>query len=257
MAVEKYTPAFQAQPFKQVKPTDSNDEYAAIKNAFDAMDAWSVETASMQIGTNRNILVDPSGVAGTGNAIVIMLPESPAVGDPPCRVALLYDSYAPAATSTHTAVYVQGDSVSGDMIMGTVNSLPRMYNAGSFMEFVWIGGDTGWLISACEIGVYATGGNFTNDGPNTTNAEKFIAPYMESFYTAAAFSPALSMTNPPRFVGQWCAFSFNAGMGVLVGDTHDTVNGAAAPVLVSTTYHRYVCICLGPNGGGGHDFAVV
>jgi hypothetical protein len=118
------------------------------------------------------------------------------------------------------------------------------------MEFVWVGGGVGWIISNCTIGAYASNDSFTNDGPNGSDAEKYAAPYFDAIYNSFALSPAVQLQFPPQGRGQWCAFSFDSGMLVQVGTSNDTVNGVAGPVDFLTANTRHVVTNLGSNGPG-------
>lgn len=266
MPAPRYTPLSIAAAFQQVKATDSNTEYANIQAAFDSIDDFGAQTASMQIGagTSRNVLVDNSIALNTGNPIIIMMPQSPVVGDPPVRVQLLNAGYATA--NGHTATYIQGDNVvnpgSPDPIMGSLTILPRLYGAGDYIELVWLGGTVGWAISDLRIGVYAPVALGTIAGPAViTTPEQNVFQGFEVIASAAAATASggagtsLLLRNLPQNRGDQFAFTAVTGVSVAIGRAGglDTINGLASPQVFATDHTRKVCVRTGNSGTNTYE----
>lgn len=251
MSAPRYTPVFAASAFAQVKPTDSATEFSAIQAAINAIDRWETQLASMQIGpaTSRNILVDTSTVVNTGNAIVIMLPANPAIGDPPCRIALLANSYSTGATG-NSPVYIQGDTGNGDKIHASTTLLPRLYNAGAYISLIWVGGALGWEVIERDIGVYLAS-HASIAGPNGAAAEEFAFDGFSIITGIAGGSFTVQLKNLPNTLGDSCriAIGSTAGTQINVGRTGglDTINGAASPVAVTVADTSKTIICIAPT----------
>jgi hypothetical protein len=256
MSVSWYTPQSIAKSFNPIKPTDSNVEFDGIALAFNNINAWEVFTGSGQLGgAVRNALVDFSLTVGSGNSIIIMLPQNPVLGDPPCRVSLLNSGYT-TAPDRHSACYIQGDTVNNDLIDGSLTALPRIYNAGDYMEFVWVGGAIGWAIVGQRIGAYAPNDTFTNDGPSVLVSSPETYPFTGFDIVigpAAVFGPALTLGTSGNMlanIGDRFFFTVtDAGAGALIGDSGgaDTINGAASPVAFATVGRRYCVIKTAAN----------
>lgn len=261
MAANRYVPQNIAAAFGQVKATDSTTEYSAIKTAFDAIDGFTVATASMQIGagSNRNVLVDNTIALNTGNPIIIMLPQSPVVGDPPCRIQLLNGGYATAVG--HTATYIQGDNIvlpgTPDPVMGSLTILPRLYGAGDYIELIWLGGTIGWAIANLDIGAYAPVAFATVNGPAAVggNYEQFTFQGFEVIANAAAFGASLLLRNLPQNRGDRFFFTAVSGCSVAIGRAGglDTVNGAASPQIFAADHVRKTCVRTGNSGTNTYE----
>lgn len=262
MAANRYTPQNIAAAFGQVKATDSSVEYNNVKAAFDAIDLLQVFTASQQIGagTSRNILVDNSIALNTGNPIIVMLPASPTVSDPPVRVALLNSGYATA--NGHTATYIQGDTGASDPVMGSLTILPRLYGAGDYIELVWVGGTTGWAITDLEIGAYAPVGFATISGPAAiVTPEQNAFQGFEVIASAAAATASggagtsLLLRNLPQNRGDRFFFTAITGVSVAIGRAGglDTVNGAASPQIFAADHVRKCCVRTGNTGTNTYE----
>jgi hypothetical protein len=253
MAASRYTPVNVAAAFAAIKATDQTAENNAIKAAFDAIDAFSAVLASMQIGPggNRNILVDPSTVLGSGNAIVIMMPASPVVGDPPVRVTLLADTYWTGVGNHNSPVYVQGDNTvapgTPDAIFGTLTNLPRLYDAGDYIELVWIGGTIGWDIVSRRYGLYVPNSVPSASGPNGSAAEDFPFDGLERVVTSADGAVIMHSLHNKVGVEFGIRYTSASGSSISIGNAGgaDTVNGVASPfsgVPAAGTYYRVSCI---------------
>lgn len=261
MASPRYTPQNLAAAFGQVKPTDQSVEYNNVKAAFDALDLFQVFTASGQVGagTSRNILVDNSIALNTGNPITVMMPASPAVGDPPVRVSLLNGGYATAGG--HTATYIQGDLGAADPVMGSLTILPRLYGAGDYIELVWVGGLVGWSISDLCIGAYAPVGFATLVGPaaiaipeqNPFQGFEIIASVAAA--TASGNAASLLLRNLPQNRGDRFWFTAITGVSVAIGRAGglDTVNGAASPQIFAVDHVRKTCVRTGNTGTNTYE----
>jgi hypothetical protein len=248
MAAPRYVPTLTAAAFQQVKPTDSNNEYNSIVSAFNAIDLLQVATASMQVGagTSRNILVDNTIALNTGNPIIIMMPASPTVSDPPVRIQLLNAGYA--TLNGHTATYIQGDTGAGDPIMGSLTILPRLYGAGDYIELLWVGGTTGWAIACLDIGTYAPVALSTTTGPAAIAIpEQNAFQGFDVIASAAAFGASLLLRNLPTNRGDRFGFTPVTGCSVAIGRAGglDTVNGAASPQIFAVDHVHKQCVCTG------------
>lgn len=261
MAAPRYVPLNTAAAFQQIKPTDQSVETNNIAAAFNAIDAFQVFTASAQIGAggSRNILVDNSIILNTGNPVIVMLPASPTVGDPPIRVTLLNGGYATAGG--HSATYIQGDTGASDPIMGSLTILPRLYGAGDYIELVWIGGLTGWAITDLEIGAYAPVGFATLVGPaaiaipeqNPFQGFEIIASVAAA--TASGNAASLLLRNLPQNRGDRFFFTAITGVSVAIGRAGglDTVNGAASPQIFAVDHVRKTCVRTGNTGTNTYE----
>lgn len=262
MPANRYTPQNIAAAFQQVKPTDQSTETGNIKAAFDAIDGFTVATASLQIGpgTNRNILVDNTIALNTGNPIIIMMPASPTVSDPPVRVMLLNAGYATA--TGHTATYIQGDTGFPDPVMGSLTILPRLYGAGDYIELIWLGGAIGWAISDLEIGAYAPVGFGTVSGPAAiVTPEQNAFQGFEVIASAAAATASggagtsLLLRNLPQNRGDRFFFTAITGVSVAIGRAGglDTVNGAASPQIFAVDHARKTVVRTGNAGTNTYE----
>jgi hypothetical protein len=141
--VKQYTPSG-VQVFGVLDQTPLNAEFATIAAAFANQSAWTPVTANTQLtATLRNVLVDAS--AATANtAIVITLPTNPALGDPPCIVAVSKSGIAQPANCVVTTS--DGSSINGiAQLASPFATSPALWMSGDILRFVYISDQFGWV----------------------------------------------------------------------------------------------------------------
>jgi hypothetical protein len=253
---EPYTPAG-VVPFALIKPTAPadqpqaadvfNDELAAIQAAFGNLSSLPIVTADTGLGaTTRNVLVDLSGLADTNTGLVITLPTSPNVGDPPCVVIVQKSGlHSMPGNFEACAIITSTDAIRGfaqDNVY--FSSQIPLFNPGDVAVCTYMGGNWGWDISfkrsACvnPIGFsFPAIGSFPCPGVD-------ILIYQNGSTGYGPDTPAWNFGDRFSVTGHSHPFT--------IGDDTYSFNGVVGPYVTSADDRRYEFVSL-----GGLDFRVI
>jgi len=206
------------QIFGVVDPDALNANFNSIAAAFNAESALTGETASVQLtATLRNVLVDVSA-ASANTTVIVTLPDSPSVNDPPCVVAMKADGTA-IPTNCIVTTGTDGNFING-ITPDNVNhtNQPGLYCAGDQIEFVFVGGRIGWLAIA-TLGTPALAGAWTGSG---------ALPWQDqtALITGAAANFSVEAL---QAIGVSASVINNSGGAITGGDATSTFNGTAGP----------------------------
>ncbi len=247
---EPYTPSG-VRPFALIKPTAPadqpaapdvfNDELTAIQTAFGNLSTLPVVTANTVLSaTARNVLVDLSGLADTNTGLVVTLPTSPNVGDPPCILIVQKSGYHSTPGDFEACVIVTSTDAN---IRGfeqdnvDFSSQIPLFNPGDVAICTYLGATWGWDLEVTRSSV--------------VNPNGFSFPALGSFPCSGvdiliyqAGSTGYGPDTPAWNVGD--RFSVTGhNHPFTIGDDTYSFNGAAGPYVTSLDDQRYEFICLG------------
>jgi hypothetical protein len=219
-----------------------NAEFTAIAAAFNSLYSLGpVVSANTQLtAAAHNVSVDLSPLINADAGVVITLPTSPSVGDPPCLIIVTKAGYHTAASHNEACAIVTSSDqpIDGiDQDNTTYKTQTPLLNIGDLAIATYVGGTEGWHI------MYR----------RTVIANPSVAltlPVLGSFPCAGvewvvdAASPTYAPVPSTLQAGDRF-FVINKTSTITVGDSTYTFNGAAGPRVIAPSYARHEFTCLG------------
>ncbi len=238
-----YTPT-KVAAFGTPKNSDINANLNAIQAAFNAQNAWIYATSGLNVPSSgsQNIAVDLTNV-NPGNNVVINLPASPAVGDPPIRIVVI--AAAPLSNQNASSALINGN---GNAIYGIVSGFacPALVNAGDEITFQYIGGATGWIYLSYNVSPLAStlAQPWHNVAGGGSTSNLFHRAELNITTTGTTAVNILGINSP----GLSAAITRNGGIFTIgVGSGAQTYNGTPGTFVINTTGTRYLFTCIGVN----------
>jgi len=219
-----------------------NAELRAIQDAFNRISSLTTVTVDTAMSSSeRNVLVDLSGLVNSGDKLLIVLPPNPNIGDPPCYVMVQESGYHTSGSVAEScAVVTTSDDTPINGLVpdnSAFTNQPALFNPGDFIKFVYTDPEEGWKAHTSLSAV-------------ANPSVDFIAPAGGAFpWPAQDFHArtAVDMTFLPLAVyqpGQSFSASKDGAGDVIVGDSTYTFNSVAGPFVISTSFSRCQFTCL-------------